>query len=74
MCLEQEVGLVYLEQKMDYGEKYVMILDCKYNNYMFLEIDKLYMKEITQVIKEQDHGEYFIDNIIMKNLQKCNFV
>lgn len=38
--LEQEVGLVYLEQKMDYGEKYVMILDCKYKNYMFLEIDK----------------------------------
>lgn len=32
------------------------------------------MKEIIQVIKEQDHGKYFIDNIIMKNLQKCNFV
>lgn len=30
--LEQEVGLVFLELKMDYGEKFVMILDCKYRN------------------------------------------
>lgn len=44
----------------------------KSNAKIFLITCKLYMKQITSIIKKMENKQYCLDNILKINLMKCN--